>query len=98
MTIWWDMYSNTLVPIETHDGLNIEHSVANSWFGAKAAKDPYADLFHLNPSNESANNQKGSLPLGEVVTVSWQNELVKTGAPKSGTAGSATKVFEPADE
>lgn len=98
MTIWWDMYSNKMVPTSTTDGLNIEHSVANSWFGAKDAKDAYADLIHLNPSNEAANNQKGDLPLGEVATISWQNELVKIGAPKAGTAGSASKVFEPADE
>ncbi len=98
VTIWWDMYSNNMVPTETHRGLNIEHSVANSWFGAKDAKDAYADLIHLNPSNEAANNKKDNLPLGEVATIAWQNELVKIGAPKAGTAGSASKVFEPADE
>ena len=98
MTIWWDMYSNKIVTTDSNDGMNIEHSVANSWFGAKNAKDAYADLFHLNPSNEAANNQKGSLPLGEVATVAWQNELVKTGTPKAGTAGGSAKVFEPADE
>lgn len=97
-TIWWDMYSNNMVPTETHKGLNIEHSVANSWFGAEDAKDAYADLIHLNPSNSDANQKKGDLPLGEVATIAWQNELVKIGAPKEGTAGSASKVFEPADE
>ncbi len=98
VAVWWDMYSNNMVPVETHDGLNIEHSVANSWFGGKAATEPYADLFHLNPSNEAANNQKGSLPLGEVGSITWQNGLVKIGTPKAGTAGASTKVFEPADE
>ena len=98
MEVWWDMYSNALVSTEGHDGMNIEHSVANSWFGGKASLNPYSDLFHLNPSNSEANNQKKDLPLGEVATPTWQNELVKIGTPKAGTAGTATKVFEPADE
>lgn len=98
LTVWWDMYSNKMVTTEAHKSLNIEHSVANSWFGAKAALDAYSDLFHLNPSDQEANNKKSALPLGEVASIAWQNELVKVGAPKSGTAGSAAKVFEPADE
>ena len=98
--IWWDMYSNVIVPVASgHSGLNIEHCVANSWFGKKeGCPDAFADLFHLTPSNEAANNQKSDNPLGEVATVAWQNGLVKIGAPKKGEAGSATKVFEPADE
>lgn len=98
MEVWWDMYSNALVTTDGHDGMNIEHSVANSWFGGKAALNPYSDLFHLNPSNSEANNQKKDLPLGEVSTPTWQNELVKIGSPNAGSAGTATKVFEPADE
>ena len=99
VTVWWDMYSNIMIPITGHDGLNIEHSVANSWFGGqKGCADAYADLFHLNPSNEAANNKKGNIPLGEVAEISWENGLVKIGAPKQGTAGTATSVFEPADE
>jgi len=98
--IWWDMYSNNIVRVSSgHDGMNIEHSVANSWFGgSKGEPDAYADLFHLNPSNEAANNQKSSLPLGIVAKTSWTNGLVKTGAPAPGNAGGASKVFEPADE
>lgn len=97
--VWWDMYSNNAVPTTGHNGMNIEHSVANSWFGKKAGcPQAYADLFHLNPSDQVANGQKSNNPLGVVSTVAWENGLVKTGAPKVGTAGSATKVFEPADE
>ncbi|MDE5870026.1 MAG: endonuclease, partial [Muribaculaceae bacterium] len=96
---WWDMYSNFAIPVTTHESLNIEHSVANSWFGAKkGCEDAYSDLFHLNPSDQDANNHKSNWPLGEVSTVSWENGLVKLGTPKAGTAGSATTVFEPADE
>lgn len=96
--VWWDMYSNVAVPISTTESLNIEHSVANSWFGGTAAQYAYADLMHLNPSNQEANNMKSNLPLGEVQTASYNNGLVKVGTPKAGTAGSASKVFEPADE
>lgn len=96
-TIWWDMYSNRLVYTDTYSGLNIEHSVANSWWGGKK-NNAYSDLMHLNPSDQVANGQKSNNPLGIVATPSFDNGLVKLGAPKSGTAGSATKVFEPADE
>lgn len=47
--VWWDMYSNKIVYTDGHDALNIEHSVANSWFGgqkqATGTPDAYADLF-----------------------------------------------------
>ena len=48
---WWDMYSPDNVPAPSaskHDGLNIEHSVANSWWGG-TKNDAYKDLMHLNP-------------------------------------------------
>lgn len=96
--IWWDMYSNNMLTTDAHKSLNIEHSVANSWFGGKNAVNAYCDLFHLNPSDQEANNKKSSLPLGEVGIVAWQNGLVKIGAPKAGSAGKSSKVFEPADE
>ena len=98
LQIWWDMYSNEIVTTEAHDGLNIEHCVANSWWGGVKTVDPYKDLFNLNPSNEAANNQKGNLPLGVVANAAFDNGLVKIGTPVSGICGSASKVFEPADE
>lgn len=96
-TIWWDMYSNRLVYTDTYQGMNIEHSVANSWWGG-TKNNAYSDLMHLNPSDQTANGQKSNNPMGVVQTASFDNGLVKVGAPKGGTAGSATKVFEPADE
>ena len=50
--IWRDMYSNRIVYVATgHDAMNIEHSVANSWWGGKnGSREAYSDLFHLNPS------------------------------------------------
>ena len=96
-TIWWDMYSNRMVYTDTNVGLNIEHSVANSWWGG-TKNNAYKDLMHLNPSDQVANGQKSNNPMGIVASAAFDNGLVKVGAPAAGSAGAATKVFEPADE
>lgn len=95
---WWDMYSNNIVWLPAHASLNIEHTVANSWWGGNKKVSPYQDLFHLNPSDQEANGRKSDLPLGVVETPSYDNGLSKVGAPAVGKAGNASKVFEPADE
>ena len=94
---WWDMYSNNKVRISSgHSGLNIEHSVANSWWdGTK--NDAYCDIHHLNPSDKDANSRKGNYPLAVVGTVTWTNGVTTVGKPK-GDAGGATMVYEPCDE
>lgn len=95
---WWDMYSNNVVyTSQGHDGLNVEHSVANSWWGG-SKNDAYKDLFHLYPSDSKANSSRGNYPLGEVQSVSWTNTVIKVGSPKSGQGGGNGKVWEPADE
>jgi endonuclease I len=101
--VWWDMYSNKIVYTDGHDALNIEHSVANSWFGgqtqASGTPDAYADLFHLNPSDQEANGQKGNYPPGVVAEARLlDNGLFKVGTPVSGQGGGSASVFEPADE
>lgn len=101
--VWWDMYSNVLVYLPDRSGMNIEHSVANSWWGGDNAttgnRDAYADLFILNPSDQNANNQKSNWPVGTVSgTPAFDNGISKVGVPVSGQGGGATKVFEPADE
>lgn len=98
---WWDMYSNRLVYVESgHSSLNIEHSVANSWWGGQEGSlYAYQDLFHLNPSNSEANNAKSNNPIGVVgATASFDNGLTRIGVPAAGYGGGAGKVFEPADE
>ena len=96
--VWWDMYSNNLVSVSSgHGGLNIEHSVANSWWGG-TKNNAYKDLFHLNPSNSEANNRKGNYPLGEIKTGTWDNGVTFVGKPANGDCGGATYVYEPADE
>ena len=103
--IWWDMYSNNLVYTENngemeHGSLNIEHSVANSWWGGKnGSNTAYSDLILLNPSDAVANGKKNDLPPGEVTDARiLDNGLMKIGTPKSGQGGGASSVFEPADE
>lgn len=95
---WWDMYSNNLVRINSgHGGLNIEHSVPNSWWeGVK--NDAYKDIHHLNPSDAEANNRKGNYPLGVVGSnVKYDNGVTKVGSPE-GYCGGASMVYEPCDE
>lgn len=95
---WWDMYSaNNIWVADGHPGLNIEHSVANSWWGGQSgSKAAYNDLHHLNPSNGDANGQKSNWPLGEIQgNAYWTNGVTTTGTPKAGLGDGATRVFEP---
>lgn len=97
--VWWDMYSNNIVYTETgHDAMNIEHTVANSWWGGEK-NDAYKDLFHLNPSDQFANGKKSNYPPGKVASATLlDNGVFKVGTPAPGYGGSAKNVFEPADE
>lgn len=96
---WFDMYSNRLVWVSTgHSGMNIEHAVANSWWGGEKNK-AYKDLHHLNPSDADANNRKNNNPLGVIDGIpTWSNGLTNIGVPKMNYGGGSTSVFEPADE
>lgn len=98
---YWDMYSDNNVPVA--DGkpdsnvMNIEHGVANSWWGG-GKNAAYKDLFHLNPSNSAANSRKGNYPMSDIKTVSWDNGVTFIGSPVSGQGGGSSIVYEPADE
>ncbi len=98
--IWYDMYSNVMESVATgHNGLNIEHSVPNSWWGGKSGSPAaYSDLHLLNPSNSDANNRKSNWPMAAVGSVTWTNGLSMLGAPAPGLGGGSSTVFEPADE
>lgn len=98
--IWWDMYSNSIVYTSGHDAMNIEHSVAKSWWGGEnGSVEAYSDLFHLNPSEQFANGKKSNYPPGEVAEARiLDNGLLKVGTPVAGQGGDAKSVFEPADE
>lgn len=95
---WWDMYSNDNVAVSSgHGGMNIEHSVANSWWG-HTKNAAYKDIVHLNPSNSTANSRKSNYPLGEIATVTWDNGVTFVGKPVSGQGGGNNYVYEPHDD
>lgn len=95
---WWDMYSSNNVPVSSgHSGMNVEHSVANSWWG-KTKNAAYKDLVHLNPSNSDANSRKSNYPLAELVSVTWDNGVTFVGRPMPGQGGGADYCFEPHDD
>lgn len=96
---WFDMYSNVIVWVASgHAGMNIEHSVPNSWWGG-IKNDAYKDLYHLNPSNADANNRKSNHPLGQIDgRPTWTNGITSIGTPVAGQGGGSDIVFEPADE
>ena len=63
----WDMYSTNKRYFPGNggsvSGMNIEHSVAKSWWGG-SSNDAYKDLYHLNPSDAAANSARSNYPLG----------------------------------
>lgn len=95
----YDMYSAEVRYFgekgEAISGMNIEHSVAKSWWGS-TKNDAYCDLHHLNPSDADANSRKGNYPLAELETESWNNGVTYVG--KATINGSSVSAFEPCDE
>ena len=63
----WDMYSTTKRYFPINDGsaagMDIEHSLPKSWWGGNE-NDAYKDLYHLNPADRVANNNKSNYPPG----------------------------------
>lgn len=94
-----DMYSNEKRYFTSKgsavDGMNIEHSVAKSWWGG-TKNNAYCDLHHLNPSDQNANSQKSNYPLGELTSVRWDNGVTFVG--KANIDGSSQNAYEPCDE
>ena len=76
-------------------GMNIEHSVAKSWWGGNQ-NNAYCDIHHLNPSDQTANSRKSNYPLGELTSVSWENGVTFVG--KANIDGSSMNAYEPCDE
>lgn len=97
---WWDMYSDMEVSMYITFGtyMNREHCFPKSWWGGGTSTPAYVDLFHLYPSEAKANQAKSNYPLGEVVTSTFDNGVVKVGYATTGQGGGAQKVFEPNDE
>ena len=76
-------------------GMNIEHSVAKSWWGGNQ-NNAYCDIHHLNPSDQNANSRKSNYPLGELTSVSWDNGVTFVG--KANIDGKSQNAYEPCDE
>ena len=94
-----DMYSDSVRYFDRKgrsiDGMNIEHSVAKSWWGG-TENDAYFDLHHLNPADAEANGRKNNYPLAELSSVTWQNGVTFVG--KARIAGVRQNAYEPCDE
>ncbi len=99
---WWDMYSDEKVKVGSSKPdnkiMNIEHSVAQSWWKGSSDSPRKNDIVHLNPSNSNANNRKSNYPLSEIDDVTWENGVTFVGHPKSGQGGGNNYVYEPCDE
>lgn len=97
---WWDMYSDMEVSMYITFGtyMNREHCFPKSWWGGSTSTPAYVDLFHLYPAEAAANQAKSNYPLGEVVTSTFDNNVVKVGYATTGQGGGASKVFEPNEE
>lgn len=96
----WDMYSLNKVKFPggggVPSGMNIEHSVAKSWWGG-TNNNAYKDLYHLNPSNTQANSARSNYPLGTNSGSGFDNGSIKVGKNTFGTEYSGD-CFEPLDE
>lgn len=95
-----DRYSNVVRSfngILSVDGMHIEHSFANSWWGG-INNNAYKDIMHLYPADGSANISKSNHPIG-IVTESggFNNGVIKVGLSNCYRADSLIKVWEPAD-
>lgn len=89
-------------------GINREHAVPNSWWGAKAGQIyAYSDLHHLMPADGKANNKKSDSPLGSGANIPGATFVCTEGSgakywtiPQSERAnyGNAPALWEPTDE
>lgn len=98
---WWDMYSDMQVDMYKYTFgtyMNREHCFPKSWWGGSQSTPAYVDLFHLYPSEAAANQAKSNHPLGEVVTTTFDNGVVKVGYATTGQGGGSSRVFEPNEE
>ena len=95
----WDMYSYEKRTFpgggSAPSGMNIEHSVAKSWWGG-SNNNAYKDLYHLNPSDSKANSARSNYPLG-VATNGNVTGSLKIGSNTFGNQYSGN-CFEPLDE
>ena len=98
MDMYCDTWQKVSSPGEVASGCNIEHSLANSWWGAKEHA-PYKDCYHLNPSNQTANSSRSNYPLGVPIKDFKSNTgSLKVGKIHHDSLNVDFYVFEPKDE
>ena len=78
-------------------GCNIEHSMANSWWGGSKIE-PYNDCYHLNPSNSNANSSRSNYPLGVPQKNIKTAGSLRIGQIHHDSLNVDFYVFEPKDE
>ncbi|MFH0893098.1 MAG: endonuclease [Bacteroidota bacterium] len=71
---------------QTNDNFNTEHTWPQSLFGS--SEPMRSDLYHLFPTDETANNTRSNYPFGEVTSATWSN----------GGSSFGGGIFEPRDE
>ena len=74
----------------TANGFNCEHTWPQSFSGD--AEPMRSDIFHLYPTDETANSKRANLDFGPVTSVSWT-----VGGSKLGNDAQGQLVFEPRD-
>ncbi len=75
----------------TNQNFNCEHTLPQSFFNSNEPM--VCDLFHLYPTDETANSYRSNYPFGKVVAnITWQN-----GGSKLGRDSTNEIVFEPRD-
>jgi endonuclease I len=74
----------------TANGFNCEHTWPQSFSGE--AEPMKSDIFHLYPTDETANSKRAALDFGIVVNQTWG-----VGGSKLGTDSEGQTVFEPRD-
>ncbi len=89
-------YFSSSNPYSAVSGMNIEHAVANSWWG-KTKNQAYKDLHHLMPCESSINSSKSNYGMGKVTAVTTDNGCTRVGKGP-GASGYTIDVWEPADK
>lgn len=97
MDMYCDTWQKFTSPGAVVSGCNIEHSMANSWWGG-AKTPPYDDCYHLNPSNSTANSARSNYPLGVPVKEIKTAGSLRIGKIHHDSFNVDFWVFEPKDE
>lgn len=89
-------YFSTSSPYNSVSGMNIEHSLANSWWGG-TKNQAYKDIHHLMPCEAKINSSKSNYGMGKVTSVKTNNGCTKVGTGP-GASGNDISMWEPADK